>query len=82
MFPHALSSGVPAVALDMTTDFTPLFVGMVVLLSFCVIAFAFAIGGALDHFDARFHGGTADRIFQSEIIGEIASEARLELGML
>ena len=44
MFPHALSSSVPAAVLDMTTDFTPLFVGMVVLLSFCVIAFAFAIG--------------------------------------
>ena len=44
MFPHALSSGVPAAVLNMTTDFTPLFVGMVLLLSFCVIAFAFAIG--------------------------------------
>ena len=44
MFPHALSSSVPAAVLDMTADFTPLFVGMVVLLSFCVIAFAFAIG--------------------------------------
>jgi hypothetical protein len=44
MFPHALSSGVPAAVLDMTADFTPLFVGMVLLLSFCVIAFAFAIG--------------------------------------
>lgn len=44
MFPHALSSGVPAAVLDMTTDFTPLFVGMVLLLSFCVLALAFAIG--------------------------------------
>jgi hypothetical protein len=44
MFPHALSSGVPAAVLDMTTDFTPLFVGMVLLMSFCVLAFAFAIG--------------------------------------
>ena len=44
MFPHALSSGVPAAVLDMTTDFTPLFVGMVLLLSFCVLAFALAIG--------------------------------------
>jgi len=43
MFSHALSSGVPAAVLDMTTDFTPLFVGMVVLMSFCVLAFAFAI---------------------------------------
>lgn len=44
MFPHAFSSGVPAAILDMTTDFTPLLVGMVLLLSFCVLAFAFAIG--------------------------------------
>jgi len=44
MFLHALSSGVPAVVLDMTADFTPLFVGMVLLMSFCVLAFAFAIG--------------------------------------
>lgn len=44
MFSHAFSSGVPAAVLDMTTDFTPLFVGMVLLLSFCVLAFAFAIG--------------------------------------
>lgn len=44
MFPHAFSSGVPAVVLDMTTDFTPLFVGMVLLFSFCVLALAVAIG--------------------------------------
>ena len=44
MFPHALSSSVPAAGLDMTADFTPLFIGMVLLFSFCVIAFAFAIG--------------------------------------
>gem|GEM_PF-6793437 len=44
MFPHAFSFGVPATVLDMTADFTPLFVGMVLLFSFCVIAFAFAIG--------------------------------------
>jgi hypothetical protein len=44
MFPHALSSGVPAAVLDMTTDFTPLFIGMVLLMSFCVLALAFAIG--------------------------------------
>lgn len=44
MFPHALSSGFPAAVLDMTADFTPLFVGMVLLMSFCVLAFAFAIG--------------------------------------
>ena len=44
MFPHALSSGVPGAVLDMTTDFTPLFVGMVLLMSLCVLAFAFALG--------------------------------------
>jgi len=44
MFPHALFSVVPAVVLDMTADFTPLFIGMVLLMSFCVLAFAFAIG--------------------------------------
>ena len=44
MFPHALSSSVPVAVLDMTTDFTPLFVGMVLLMSFCVLALAFAIG--------------------------------------
>ena len=44
MFPHALSSGVPTTVLDMTADFTPLFVGMVLLFSLCVLAFAFAIG--------------------------------------
>ena len=43
MFPHALSSGAPAAVLNMTTDFTPLFVGMVLLMSFCVLALAFAI---------------------------------------
>jgi hypothetical protein len=44
MFPHALSANVPAAVLDMTTDFTPLFVGMVLLFSLCVLALAFAIG--------------------------------------
>lgn len=44
MFPHALSSSVPTAVLNMTTDFTPLFVGMVLLMSFCVLALAFAIG--------------------------------------
>ena len=44
MFPHALSAGVPTTVLDMTADFTPLFVGMVLLFSFCVLALAFAIG--------------------------------------
>ncbi len=65
MFPHALSSGVPAAVLDMTADFTPLFVGMVLLLSFCVLAFAFAIGfhdmrEAQRHIE---HGETTHREF-------------------
>ena len=44
MFPHAIFSGLPTTVLDMTADFTPLFVGMVLLFSFCVLALAFAIG--------------------------------------
>ncbi|MGE0826356.1 MAG: hypothetical protein AB7G75_08285 [Candidatus Binatia bacterium] len=43
MFPHALSFGVPTFILDMTADFTPLFVGMVILLSLCVLALAVTI---------------------------------------
>ncbi len=42
--PSPLLSGLPTVVLDMTTDFTPLFVGLVVGLGFCVLAFAIAIG--------------------------------------
>ena len=34
----------PSAVLDMTTDFTPLFMGMVIGLCLCVLAFAFAIG--------------------------------------
>lgn len=44
MFPHAFSSGISATVLDMTADFTPVFVGIVLLMGFCVLAFAFAIG--------------------------------------
>jgi hypothetical protein len=45
MFPHALFHGGLATGrIDLTTDFAPLFVGMWVLLSLCVLAFAFAIG--------------------------------------
>lgn len=37
-------SGVPNMMLDMTADFAPLFVGLVVLLGFSVLGIAFAIG--------------------------------------
>ena len=39
-----LLSVLPTAVLDMTTDFTPLFVGLVIGLCFCVLALAFAIG--------------------------------------
>ncbi len=38
-FPSAIAPG-----LDMTADFAPLFVGLVVVLGLCVLALAFAIG--------------------------------------
>jgi len=44
MFPSVLSLGVPNVALDMTADFAPLFVGLVVTICLGVLALAFAIG--------------------------------------
>jgi hypothetical protein len=37
-------SGVPQQVLDMTTDFSPLFVGLVVILGFSLLGIAFAIG--------------------------------------
>lgn len=39
-----LLAALPNAVLDMTTDFTPLFMGMVIGLFLCVLAFAFAIG--------------------------------------
>ena len=45
MFPYPLSfSLVPTGTLDMTADFAPLFIGMVVGLSLCILGLAFAIG--------------------------------------
>ena len=45
MFPYPLSlSVIPTGTLDMTADFAPLFIGMVVGLSLCVLGLAFAIG--------------------------------------
>jgi len=39
-----LLSAVPSGVLDMTADFAPLFVGMVVGIGLCVLALAFTIG--------------------------------------
>lgn len=39
-----LLAALPRGVLDMTTDFTPLFMGMVIRLFLCVLALAFAIG--------------------------------------
>ena len=45
MFPHPLSlSAIPTGTLDMTADFAPLFLGMVVGLGLCILGLAFAIG--------------------------------------
>ncbi len=44
-YPYALSlSAIPTGTLDMTADFAPLFVGMVVVLGLCVLGLAFTIG--------------------------------------
>ena len=39
-----LLAAVPSGVLDMTADFAPLFVGLVVVLGICVLGLAFAIG--------------------------------------
>ncbi len=39
-----LLAALPSAVLDMTADFAPLFMGMVIGLFLCVLAFAFAIG--------------------------------------
>jgi hypothetical protein len=46
MFAHvlSLSSAIPSGVLDMTTDFAPLLLGMVVGLGLCILGLAFAIG--------------------------------------
>jgi len=44
MFAQPLLSAVPSGVLDMTTDFTPLFVGLVVTLGVCVLGLVAAIG--------------------------------------
>jgi hypothetical protein len=45
MFMSPLLSAIPSGVLDMTADFTPLFVGMVVVLGVCVLGLACAVGG-------------------------------------
>lgn len=52
-----LLSAVPSGVLDMTADFAPLFVGMVVGLGLCVLGLAFAIGV----YDTRWTQRTAKR---------------------
>ncbi|HJY80115.1 MAG TPA: hypothetical protein VKK81_03420 [Candidatus Binatia bacterium] len=44
MFAQPLFSAVPSGVLDMTTDFTPLFLGLVVTLGICVLGLVAAIG--------------------------------------
>jgi hypothetical protein len=44
MFSSLSLSGVPQSGLDMTADFTPLFVGLVVVLGLSLLGIAFAIG--------------------------------------
>jgi len=39
-----LLTALPSAVVDMTTDFAPLFMGTVIGLCLCVLAFAFAIG--------------------------------------
>ena len=39
-----LLAALPSAVLDMTTDFAPLFMGMVIGLCLCVLALAFAMG--------------------------------------
>ena len=45
MFMSPLLSAIPSGVLDMTADFAPLYVGMVIVLGVCVLGLAFAIGG-------------------------------------
>ena len=44
MFSSLSLSGVPQSGLDMTTDLTSLFIGLVVVLGLSLLGFAFAIG--------------------------------------
>jgi hypothetical protein len=45
MFPSALSlSGIATGGIDLTADFTPLFIGLVLLVCLSVLGIAFAVG--------------------------------------
>ena len=44
MFSSLSLSGVPQSGLDMTADFTPLFIGLVIVLGLSLLGIAFAIG--------------------------------------
>jgi hypothetical protein len=44
MFPSLSHAAVSSYVLNMTADFTPLFVGLVVLLGLSVLGIAFAVG--------------------------------------
>ncbi|MBI3797507.1 MAG: hypothetical protein HY268_11160 [Deltaproteobacteria bacterium] len=44
MFVHPFFSALPSGVLDMTADFTPLFVGLIVTLGLCVLGLVAAIG--------------------------------------
>jgi len=62
-----LLTALPNAVLNMTTDFTPLFMGMVIGLFLCVLAFAFAIG---------VHDGrqTRQSVMQTDDHTKLASE--------
>ena len=62
-----LLAALPNAVLDITTDFTPLFMGMVVGLFLCVLALAFAIG---------VHDGwqTRQSVMQTDDHTKLASE--------
>jgi hypothetical protein len=55
-----LLSAIPSGVLDMTADFAPLFVGMVVGLGLCVLGLAFAIGVHDTWWTERMAKKTAD----------------------
>ena len=61
MLSQPLLAAVPNGVLDMTADFAPLFVGMVVVLGLCVLGLAFAIGVHDTRWTQRTAKQTAER---------------------
>ena len=61
VFQPPLLSVIPSGVLDMTADFAPLFLGMVVGLGLCVLGLAFAIGVHDTRWTQRTAKKTADR---------------------